>query len=108
MDWTQEKMACHCISLILVFIHYIMLRFDSCSGMKIAGTEFSALPWHHLRVWSLWNDDSPSEEDKKWLIRVMSEPYLLHVKDTLADFEKEQANAATIQHPHPQSGKELI
>ena len=48
-----------------------------------------------LRVWSRGNDDSPSEGDDKWLTRVKREPYLLHVKDTLVDFEKEQANAAT-------------
>ena len=32
---------------------------------------------------------SPSEGDDKWLTRVKREPYLLHVKDTLVDFEKE-------------------
>ena len=42
------------------------------------------------------------------MTRVNRESYLLHVKDTLVDFEKEQANAATRQHTHPQSGKGLI
>ena len=50
---------------------------------------------HHLWVWSWGNDDSPSEGEDKRLTRVKREPYLLHVKDTLVDFEKEQANAAT-------------
>ena len=36
------------------------------------------------------------------------EPYLVHVKDILVDFEKEQTYAATRQHSHPQSGKGLI
>ena len=36
------------------------------------------------------------------------DPYLLHVKDTLVDFDKEQANATTRQHSHPQSEKGLI
>ena len=35
------------------------------------------------------DDDSPSEGDDKWLTRVKREPYFLHVKDTLVDFEKE-------------------
>ena len=59
-----------------------------------------------MRVWSLENDDGPSEEDDKWLTRVKRESYLLHVKDTLVDFE--QTNVATRQHSHPQSGKGLI
>ena len=83
-----------------------LVRFQS--GMKISGTEFSALPCRHLRVWSRGNDDSPSEGDDKWLTRVKREPYLLHVKDTLVDFEKKQVNAATRQHSHPQSRKGLI
>ena len=45
---------------------------------------------------------------REWLTRVKREPYLLHVKDTLVAFEKEQANAATRQHSRPQSGKGLI
>ena len=56
----------------------------------------------------LRNYDSPTEGDGKWLARVKIEQLLLHVKDTLVDYEKEQANAATMQHSHPQSGKELL
>ena len=39
----------------------------------------------------LRKDDSLSERDDKWLTQVKREPYLLHVKDNLVDFEKEQA-----------------
>ena len=53
----------------------------------------------------LRNDDSPLEGNNKWLTCVKRELYLLHVKDTIVNFEKEQANAATRQHLHPQSAK---
>ena len=43
-----------------------------------------------------------------WLTCVLRESCLLHIKDTLVDFEKEQANDATRQHSHLQSGKRLI
>lgn len=36
------------------------------------------------------------------------EQNLFHVKDTLEDFEKQQANAATRQHSYLQSGKGLL
>lgn len=47
----------------------------------------------------------PSE--RIWLPRVEREQYHLHVKDNLADFEKEQANASTRQHSDQQSGEGL-
>ena len=63
---------------------------------------------HIKRIWSWGNDDSPSEKDDKWLTRDKREPYILHVKDILVDFEKEHANASTRQHSHQQSGKGLL
>ena len=56
----------------------------------------------------LRNDNSTSEGDNKWLTHIKREPHILHIKDTLVDFEKGQANAAIRQHLHPQSGKRLI
>ena len=52
--------------------------------------------------------DSHWEGDDKWLTGVKRKQYLLHVKDTLVDFEKEQANVATKQHSHPQSEKGMF
>ena len=76
-------------------------------GRKHQGLNFSS-PLTPFAIKILRNDDSPSEVDDKWLTRVKREPYLLHVKYTFVDFEKEQAYAATGQHSHPQSGKRLI
>ena len=55
----------------------------------------------------LRHDDSPSDKDDRFT-RVKRQPYPLHVKDTHVDFEKDQTNAASKQHSHPQSGKGLI
>lgn len=41
------------------------------------------------------NDDGPSDGNDKGLSRVKREQYLVHVKYSLVDFVKEEANATT-------------
>ena len=70
-------------------MHYLEIKYDKKRVKWRVRTQFLALPWHHLQVWSWGNDDNPLEGDNEWLTCVKREPYLLHVKDTLVDFEKE-------------------